>query len=448
CTYPGGIEFTKTIPKNEGTISDNVLYEKLLVGKDKFLFFYRGWSKDAKKSSWLVRSCTLSGEYTKDAKELDSHIAQNRMKAGDYDIAISPNQELFAVLMSLPYEKDTKQKIRIKIFDANTLVEKWSKDITMDIESEKGHNNSIALDDNGNIYIIKKVAEGNQFKFHYYSANSTSATLKEIPLTIPEGTLIDQYKVLMTTKSNLYFTGLYSAKSSVAVDGSFCIKINTGTQQIDISKFNIFSDRIAGEKSGLSLQNIEMKDILFMSSGSFQIIAEYHKETISQKTDQTGKTLYDGEIQSNRVLLMCYKSDGTRDWEATINKNQSFKTTEKNPAVRWDSFAYGFVNDNLYIIYNNMNLQSKWIETNGAEKNKINFSNASYCPFMYVVEPNGNIKFGDKVYGLPLYKMYESCSISGACLVPWFGVSLGSGLIIIGSSTDAKKSQFGKIVLN
>lgn len=446
-SYPEGNLFVKTIPKNEGTFSENVLYEKFLVGKNQFLFFYRGWSKEAKKSSYLVRSCSLGGEYTKDAKELDSHIAQNKLKAGDYDIAISPNKSMFALLMTFPYEKDTKEKVRIKVFDAISLSEKWSKDITMSIESEKGTNNNLAIDDNGNLYLFKRIAEKNNFIFHLYTVNSNLAEFKEIPMSIPEGTIISQFKLLMTPQSNLYVTGLYSAKTNVVIDGSFCIKINTGTQQIDLCKFNLFGDRISGLTPGVGLQDIVLKDIIFMSNGSYQIIAENQKENISSKVDPTGKAIYDGEILSNKIIIMCYKIDGTRDWEATVNKNQNFKTTERVPTIRWDSFTYGLVNDNLYIIYNNLNLQEKWKELSGAQYQRIQFEKASYCPFMFVVEPNGNIKFGDKIFGLPLFTLYKNSIINSCAIFPGFAVSNNSGLIIMCGTVDGKKAEFGKIKL-
>ncbi|MBU0489405.1 MAG: hypothetical protein KKA07_01540 [Bacteroidetes bacterium] len=442
----GGSTYTKSLPGNEGTFTENVLFEKILVAKDQFLLFFRGWSKDAKKSSWLVRSFTLDGEYTKEAKELDSHTSQNKLKAGDYNVAVTPDGSMFVLLMTFPFEKGEKEKIRIKGFDAVNLTEKWSKDITMDIESEKGTYNEIAVDDQANVYIVKRIAEGKEFKFHLYILESSAAALKEVAMDIPQGTIIDQWRLVMTPASNLYFTGLYSVKSSVMVDGSFCIKINTSNQQIDLCKFNPFTDRVASEKSS-GLTDMKLKDIMFAPSGSFYIIAEEKKESISSKTDPSGRIIYDSELQSNKVVLMCYKSTGIRDWEATISKNQNFHAAERYPALRWDSYIAGFAGDKFCILYNNLNLSDTWKEMDGATCYRSHFEQARYYPFMFVVEPNGNIKYGDKIYGLPLFKFYHDVNIGHAALIPGFAVSSPTGLVIMCGTSDVKQVQLGKVTV-
>lgn len=61
----------------------------------------------------------------------------------------------------------------------------------------------------------------------------------------------------------------------------------------------------------------------------------------SAGTDSYGKPISNFVFYLNNVIVMCYKSDGSRDWEATISKNQTFKTKDQAPALRWDSYTCG-----------------------------------------------------------------------------------------------------------
>jgi hypothetical protein len=142
---------------------------------------------------------------------------------------------------------------------------------------------------------------------------------------------------------------------------------------------------------------------------------------------------------------LCYKSDGTRDWEATISKNQTFKSTVRDPALRWDSYTCGLVGDKLYFLYNNLNLGGTWKEVNGALNSRSSFIKAGNPPFMYEVEANGNVKFGDKMYGLPLFKMYSDIYFSGVSICPGFSVPTPNGLIIMCGAPDGKQLQLGMI---
>jgi hypothetical protein len=440
--------FSKTVPCNEGVFQNGFSFEEIIPAKDQFLFFYRGWSKDEKKSTWKVRTCDMNGEYAKDTKELCSHIAKNVNKSGNYYVCASPDASLFAVLMTSPKEKDVKEKLLIKVYDSKTLAEKWSKEVGTEDESGKG-SFEIAMDNQSNVFLMKRMADGGKWTYNMYAMSSSASALKPITMDLPAECDIESYQFKMTPQGNLFFTGFYTFRKgtvsvgSGALAGSFCVKVNTATQTATC-KANPFTERISGGQQPLASE-MKMKDLIVLPSGSIYLMAEHQKESISSKTDQTGKTVYDGELQSNKVIVVCYKNDGLRDWEATINKNQTSRTTERFPTLRWDSYTCGLVGDKLYFVYNNLNLPSTWKEMNGSVCSKSSFTNARQCPFFYVLEANGNLKYGDKLYGLPLYNMLTKTEIQSPAMFPVIGMGTPAGLLLFCASGDAKQLEIGKL---
>src|SRR6185503_8937520 len=102
-------------------------------------------------------------------------------------------------------------------------------------------------------------------------------------------------------------------------------------------------------------------------------------------------------------LIECINADGTRAWQTVYKKQQEEKSTEET--CHWDSFVYGLYNDQLILLWNNIDLNRQiipavigvpaWYEADEKvlHKKHLEFGpKAVYATFMEVITPTGEHK--------------------------------------------------------
>ena len=114
-------------PGSEGVMGNSMLFRTLLAGKYKFYSFSQGWNKETGKGSYNVKTITPDGKMDAEGKELESLTAEKQMNAGFHHPSLSPDKSKLLILTDMPFEKDGKEKIRLRVFDAQTLTELWTK---------------------------------------------------------------------------------------------------------------------------------------------------------------------------------------------------------------------------------------------------------------------------------------------------------------------------------
>lgn len=462
---------------SQGVMGNSMLYRTILTGKNKFLVFSQGWNKETGKGNYTVKTITPDGKIDDEGKELESLTAEKQANAGYHHPALSPDKSKLLILTDMPYEKDGKEKIRLRVFDAQTFTQLWTKDITLNFESKKGVNNEGIVDNDGNVYVFKKFEEKGDYTYLLYTCDAVKKEWKENTLDL-KGNLVSDYTFLFNNKGNAVLTGFYYTKFDTEWKGIYYFRFNKTSLNFDVNvvePFGVkflqnFMNENAASKEDAALKNFKLRDVLSMSAdGNILIIAE--KELTSQKMLPVvaGQTTakYEYTITSEEIVAWCIKEDGSELWSTVIPKSQS--TTTQDISERWDSFVYGLIGDRLYILWNNINLTpvgiivnpEKWIAQDGKsytyktafdagywDKTGTNVSRTTnHATFIYIVEANGTLTYADTKYGLTLFNLHKDCPFSMS-LKPDIFYTVDDGIILMGEMQSiSKKYKFGIIKL-
>lgn len=461
---------------SQGVMGNSMLYRKLLTGKDKFLIFSQGWNKAAGKGSYTVKTVTTDGKIDSEFKELESISAEKELNAGFYHPALSPDKSKLLILTELPFEKDGKEKIRISVFDANTFNKLWAKDVTLTFESKRGVNNEGFVDNNGNVYVLKKFEEKSNLIYTLFTCDAIKKEWKDHSLDL-QGKKFSHFNFIVNNGNAIFF-GFYYSKFDTDWEGLFYYRFNHSLA-MEIKKVEPFGtkflqnfmDEKAASKEGASLKDFVFRDALPMKpGGNFLIIAEeenIHRRSLPAVAGQTTPS-YEYSITCDRVLVLCLNKDGAITWQTVVPKKQ--RTTTKDPNERWDSFVYGLVDNRLYLIWNNIDLTpyaeieinpEKWTAQDGKtyyyktafdpgfwDKKGTKVNRTTVHPtFMYIIEANGSLTYSNIKYGLTLFNLHKDNPFPMS-LKPNMFFKVDDGIIIMSQMhSGSKYYRFGRIKL-
>jgi hypothetical protein len=451
--------FSKEFPTAEGVMGKSLFFRIILATKDKFLLFYDGWNKDQKNAYCLLRKVNLDGDVEKDEKEIESIVSEKQLNSGNFYPVLSPDKSKLLILTNMPFVKDEKEKIRLSVFDVQTFNKIWSKDITLNNESRRDADNEGLVDNNGNVFMLKKIT-GEKQKVDYllYSYNATSQKWTENPLNM-DGKMLVSKKFFINNKGDNIITGFYSTKNE-RLEGTYYFRFSNTDQSLVASKIEPFGSKLLenfmNEKNaaedGAYILNFKIKDVLSQSNGNSLIISENQTERSTPSTDPA-KPGYIYNYDSNDIMVICLQNDGSKLWSTVLKKNQSEKTTDPN--IRWDSFVYGLVGDKLYVLWNNISLTPPsipaqyWKEADGTKyvKREVFAEKTVHATFMYEVKANGESTYANRKYGLPLFNMHKG-SAYYMSMNPLIFQAVNDGIILMGESHDeVKMYKFGEIKL-
>ena len=459
--------YTKNITPAPGTFNDAQYYRSLIFGDGKFMVFAQTWKKTDAKSAFNVREVNLEGEVSEKIVELDNMPAEKQGKMGDYYVKLSNDKSKLLVLSQPGFDKGTMEKIKLKVFDAKTWKELWSKEIDFAVEAVRYPKNDIAIDNNGDAYLYKETKlDKGVFKRTLYTYNSSTSKLEEKNIDLGSN-YAPHSDLRFNSKGDLILSGFYTHQNNMEMEGTFYFRIDSKTKAIAAQKTeplakdlleNLMSAKEAS-KPNASIDNFKFLDILSRSDGSMLMIAEYITTDKSAVTGTGGAGVppsYDYTYNSKDVVLICIGNDGNKLWNTVYKKTQSENTRREDR--KFDSFVYGLFNDKFVIIWNNIDLNRSmipavmgvpaWKEADEVvHKKSVEFgTKALYAPFMEIIESNGEHKFKDLKFGLPLKKMHESSPFEMGLNSTIF-LKTEDGLILYSEMADGKRVKFGKIKL-
>jgi len=456
--------YSKEIPSAEGVWGNGILFRKILPLKDRFLLFYSGYNKATKESSYIARVMSSNGDIDKTDIKLESFTAEKGSNPGLFDVAVSPDKTKLLLLTTFPEVKEQKAKLRLRVFDTQTMKELGTKEIELGFDSKKGCETDMLVDNTGNAYVVERyVSDKKKFEFNLYTYNLTSGEWKENPLDMGEKTISEQRRFMFTSSGDILFAGFLFTKVEMTPTGLFYVRVNTKTQAIEANAKPGYGDVAKREKEDASFSYYKLRGIEAQANGNVLIISEREEATNVPSTAPQGPQSsgqiaghggvnYDRQFNTTDIKVACIKPDGTRAWIRTIDKREKCTTPDNDK--RWDSFVYGCVNDRLYILYNNTQffgldlttgILNGWKEADGSVHHSKDFAPKTLVStFLYVVEPNGDLTFSDKKYGLPLYSFQKGIFFNMNLNTPFY-YPLPDGILMMDVMPDGKKYQFGKI---
>lgn len=443
--------YSKEIPSAEGVWGNGILFRKILPLKDRFLLFYSGYNKATKESSYIARVMSSNGDIDKTDMKLESLTAEKGSNPGLYDVAVSPDKTKLLLLTTFPEAKEQKAKLRLRVFDTQTMKELGSKETELSFDSKKGCETDVQVDNDGNGYVVERyVSDKKKFEFNLYTYNLASGEWKENPLDMGEKTISEQHQLMFTPSGELLFAGFLYTKTEATPTGVFFVKVNTKTQALEPIAKSGYGDPAQKEKEDAPAGYFKLRGIKVQSNGNILFIGE--AEATTNIMPPAGSKDYSTEYITLNIKALALKPDGSRAWIRTINKRD--QCTVPDESKRWDSFVYGFVNDRIYVLYSNSNFMNRigiktgfagWEEPDGSVHHYKDFDTKTWRPvFLYVVEPNGDLTYGDRTYGLPLYN-FQKGNVFIMGLNAAFYYPLPDGILMLDEMSDGKKYQFGKI---
>ncbi|MEJ5055763.1 hypothetical protein [Sphingobacterium sp. MYb382] len=149
--------FAKNIEATTGIWNDARYHKYTELSNGKVYIFLDGWNKEKQESSCYVQQVLDDGTLATDIKILETESASSQSKAPNYVISFSPDGSKLAVLTEKTYEKESKEKLRLKVYNSADLSPLWSKDLTLENAAERGPNNSLVVDNNGTTYLFKDI---------------------------------------------------------------------------------------------------------------------------------------------------------------------------------------------------------------------------------------------------------------------------------------------------
>ncbi|PBQ31169.1 hypothetical protein CNR22_05115 [Sphingobacteriaceae bacterium] len=277
---------------------------------------------------------------------------------GGYDLKISEDKTKFLYTYSLkPKERKdaiNKEIVGIHVYDEN-LSKLWGGEYEMPYVEAKMDNLGFILADDGSVYLLAKVYEGDNAKegrkdkekpnYHFevliYEKGKKAAKMNKIQLD--NNRFPTEAWIYEDATHAIAITGFYSKGLNKPVDGAYMVKmdnekgtftkINGGYFEIPaevIKAFTSDKERRKIEKKerkdddfDLGITNLEINSIFTNSDGSTRIVAEQYYTVVSTYYDAGCKcmrTKYD--TYALDVFILAIGSGGKLDWVKKIPKAQ------------------------------------------------------------------------------------------------------------------------------
>lgn len=273
-----------------------------------------------------------------------------------YDFETSDDKTKFLFTYSLiPKEKRDKLNsdiIGMYVFDEN-LKKVWGDEIEMPYTEAKMDNLGYTVGNDGKVYLIAKVYEGDDPKekrdkkipnFHYEVLIYDKGKAK--PMIVP--VRLDKFypksvAVYENATRGMIVSGFYSKGMNKPVDGYYMVKLDVdkgSVSKINEGYYEIPSEIIKSytserekrklekkeendEDKDLGVENLKLRNVYYMPDGTTKVVAEQYVMIVTSYFDFSCKcqrTRYD--TYADDIFLISIDSKGKQEWVKKIPKNQ------------------------------------------------------------------------------------------------------------------------------
>jgi hypothetical protein len=460
---PGSMKLVSTyeIAGASGSFNDSKLHRLTELQHGKIVTFWEGWSKAEGKNSFIVKELNEDGTLPDDEFVLETEPAAGQMRSANYKISYSPDGKKLLVLTQKPFAKDSKEMIRLQVFDAVTYQSLWKQNITLENESERAPDNNILVDNAGRAYIFKDVKITN--KEHIYQLITAGEGGMKLSLIDLKTWYPTYHKMLFDGKGNLVIGGMLAEAGSnrsnwqaawyFAASPEGEILVNNA-EPLGAGLLRLMMNEQQAAKEGAKLSDYVLKDVLLKEEGGVLLIAEQQKD-LKTIVGQTTPPVYTHDLEFGGVVLLSYGADGTRKWNTYYDKKQTEKSHDEK--MHYGSFAYQLRNDNLYMVWNFTEYRTDfpitnfryWVDRNGS---KINIDNlygkeAHYPTLLTVINSDGSFQYTERTFAsLPLEAIQQPNAFPMA-IDPSFYFTTPKGIIVLSRmpGPQAKRYKFNTI---
>jgi hypothetical protein len=394
----------------EGLLNERVQYERAVKMKNKTYIFFRDVFRDEDKEGisaleFSPDNLNFVGKSTNLFKSSD-RVRIGGMVVGfafgatvgsfdlGYTFKLSDDKTKFLYTYALqPKERKdelSKDIVGMYIFDEN-LKPVWGQEVEMPYTEAKMDNLGYTLADDGKVYLLAKVYEGDNPKqgkdkdkkepnYHFevlvYDKGTKTPKSVEIKLdkNFPKSAFIYE-----DVAHNIVVAGFYGKAYNKPVDGAYLVKLDVvsgSISKVNGGYYEIPSDIIKSftserekrkmekkeekdEDNDIGIDHLEIKDIYAMPDGSTKIVSEQYYVRVTYYYDMNCKcmkTKYD--TYADDIFVLSIDKGGKLEFVKKIPKSQH----ASNAAGQGLSINSAAVGNDIHIFYidniKNMNLSA------------------------------------------------------------------------------------------
>ena len=448
------------VPFSQGVMGNSYDIEEIKVANGTIYAFVSHWDKAAAENTISVKTLSESGEMT-DLANLDAVDALKMGNRGLYDFSFSDDGSKLLLLSTLPFEKNTNEKVRLSCFDVPSMKILWSHNEELAWASGRAANNDIAVDNKGRAYMFKRIWEKPAWHYNVYTTNESGTW--ETHRVLMNREVVD-YKFTFDNNNEFLIYATFSEDASAfekRPHGYLFLKFDADQKIKDIHE-KLWAPEVIENIAGSSalknpakayLSNYGLKDVLFRTDGDVLILLEQMSEE-KDGIPGTQPVQYSYTFKYGNFLAVCLNgANGEMKWWKSFDKKQEVKVN--NSTDPFGSFVYFLKEDRLYVLWNNTPLSvssippASWTEPDGTKyvKHKVFNEKTMHGTFMHVVEPDGSLAYANRKYGLPLLDLHAGAVFEMSMASSIFFEMNGQLVVMALMHNGGKRYRFGFINL-
>lgn len=300
---------------------------------------------DAKSKQNQLYAKTYVGETAKEILLTQQALVgklHNKFKVG-----VSPDGSKIIVLTEKPHSKGKKEMVVFNVYNQKFEQLRTKPYLMNAVYSQKRRINVLIINNNGDVYILKRYRNQTQSKYYVISyASSGNVSFKEFKLNYKP---IQDAQYSLDEEGMLIVGGTFTSPNSLRAEGSYIAKFDAGANMIYRKEYGFRQETMLAfttekmlKKNGLGLYGFRANSVVIQKE-NISLILEHRESKANSKTG-INKEIKDG------VIVCSFDQKGNFIWDRPLRFNQT-DLTEKG---YWNSFICfnDTAQNNLSIIYN------------------------------------------------------------------------------------------------
>lgn len=353
-------------------LNHKIYFEYIQTFGTQNAFFFSSYHPDKNENTLYAQWIGELGTPNGDIHKITSMEAPRKSNRGNFNFAVSPSENYFAIQEISPNTKTNGEKFGFTVIDSNLRLY-WRNEFTLPYPAQLFTPLEIKVDDSANVYLLCKVylskddmmkrgynaKSGQYYAMFFFHPDDDAKKFSETIFYV-EDKRFENMTFRIDASNQLLFTGFYSSRKSnqslASANGVFTFSIQDSvkfTEQYHFYDLGDFIPDFQPESAfGFDDENapmLELTDFIVFNDGSTLLVAEHTMISETCYTDyKTALSTCNYSFYFNDIFVIKMTPEGEIQWKIRIPKRQ----LTRNDNGFYSSFALGLVNDKLVFLYN------------------------------------------------------------------------------------------------
>ncbi|MDP2175709.1 MAG: hypothetical protein Q8K70_07340 [Bacteroidota bacterium] len=452
---------------------DHVGFLKYKVCNGKALAFFFHYINESRTYRIIAKTIDDKGKFSEEI-EIGKTVIEKFYRSPTYRFAVSPDGSKIGIIGVFPFEKETNEKWHVMVYEVNGLKKIIEKDMDSGIPNERNEHNALTITNSGCLQIFKKWDAKKEGEFATYVTIKTDGKLSRTDINFDKKA-ISWYKSFVNKAGHSTVVGFLNPddKNWLRLSHYYYVSVDENGKIVknivDYLGEKVFSNVYTGSK-GSKLDNDLNSDYIFTDflendKGELSLFIEKYTQS-SKSTPNTDPTkmIEDFSKKHQASIVLHLDIDGKTKWVGYFDKTQEYRTQRRYKF--WGGMLPIYNNDNLFLIWNNINFpdvpvktvglsRPGWRDASGNVHTLEEYGSRMVHPTcLSGFDGNGSLMFQDQPVknAIPLIEMYKDAIFNVTFNSKIFG-RFGNQLLLImempaGPEQGASKYQLCKITVN